>query len=154
MKSRSLLQGIAHSLAETFISRNNDIDGYWGIGMLYAEALRHASQRTAMDLLRGPVAPAGPSARSACAHYAADLAARLERCGNPAVAAAVITLEFGTFGRCKAPPRLSYGSPFVCTVTLTPPTGRPCSASRAGHAAPHSSRESRSGRVDDASRRA
>jgi len=154
MKSRSLLQGIAHSLAETFISRNNDIDGYWGIGMLYAEALRHASPRVSIDLLQGHLNPPGPAARSACTHYSADLAARLERCGNPAIEAAVITVEFGTFGLCKSPPRLSYGSPFVCTVTLVSPTGRPRSASRAGHAAPHSSRETRSARAGAGARRA
>ena len=153
MKSRSLLQGIAHSLAETFISRNNDIDGYWGIGMLYAEALRQASQRVRIDLLHRHPDPSGPAARSASTHYAANLAARLERCGSPAITAAAITLEFGTLGLCRAPPRMSYGSPFVCTVTLTPPTGRPCSASRAGHAAPHSGREMRSARADDVARR-
>jgi len=36
------LRNLAHGLAGTFISRNNDVSGYWGIGMRYRECLAAA----------------------------------------------------------------------------------------------------------------
>lgn len=35
LPKRRLLKGVAHGLIHSFISRNNDIGGYWGIGKLY-----------------------------------------------------------------------------------------------------------------------
>ena len=37
MPSSRALKGIATGLAETFVSRNNDVSGYWGIGQVQKE---------------------------------------------------------------------------------------------------------------------
>jgi len=34
MRKRHALKGVAYGLVDTFVSRNNDVSGYWGIGQL------------------------------------------------------------------------------------------------------------------------
>ncbi len=50
------LKNIAHGLLGTFLSRNNDIGGYWGIGVLKQYAIRHDLAEIIFDLhARAPV---------------------------------------------------------------------------------------------------
>jgi hypothetical protein len=141
------LKGIACGVAEAFISRNNDVSGFWGIGMLYREALEHSSPVIEIDLAEARSSPNGPASQAVLSQFSAYLASRLERSGGLSVTSARLTLEFGTFGNCIEPRYTSYGDPFVCTVSLVSSTGRTYSASRAGRSAPHSDRETRSNRA-------
>jgi hypothetical protein len=138
------LKGIAQGLVETFISRNNDVSGFWGIGMLYREALEHSASRVDLDILSGQSQPEGPTAQAVLSRYSAYLFSRLD---GLQILKAQITLEFGTFGLCQAPRYFSYGDPFVCTVLLTSASGRTYTSCRTGRCAPHSSDESRSTRA-------
>ena len=134
------LKGIACGVAETFISRNNDVFGYWGIGMLYKEAIEHSVTVIELDLMTGQSLPEAPVSQAVVSHYSAYITNRL---AGLQILAAKITLEFGTFGKAKQPWALSYGDPFVCTVLLVSTTGRTHVCSRAGRSRPHSSIESR-----------
>ncbi|RVD41189.1 MAG: hypothetical protein EOS30_21905 [Mesorhizobium sp.] len=47
---RKALRGIAADVAASFISRNNDADGYWAIGKLHAHAREHSTAKILIDL--------------------------------------------------------------------------------------------------------
>jgi hypothetical protein len=134
------LKGIACGIAESFISRNNDVLGYWGIGMLYKEAIEDSLTVIELDLITGKSLPDAPVSQAVVSHYSAYIAKRL---AGLQILSAKITLEFGTFGIAKQPWALSYGDPFICTVLLVSTTGRTHICFRAGRSRPHSSIESR-----------
>ena len=139
MSRRRVLKGVANALAGSFVSRNNDIGGYWGIGMLYREIETQSEPRVVLDLVGGAAHPGGAAARSGLSQYLAHLERLLRGCSMSLndVSGASIALEFGTFGACAAPRSTSYGQPFVCTVALTSSSGRSYTATQAGRAVPH-----------------
>lgn len=54
---KKALRAIAQALVNSFISRNNDVCGYWGIGKLYAHMLASGSMELKIDLLTREMAP-------------------------------------------------------------------------------------------------
>jgi hypothetical protein len=48
---------IASALHGSFISRNNDVAGYWGIGKLCLLAQQHTTTIVRLDLVAGSIAP-------------------------------------------------------------------------------------------------
>lgn len=51
MGRRKEFKSIATSLTDSFISRNNDVGGYWGIGKLYSEILKIENMSIQIDLI-------------------------------------------------------------------------------------------------------
>jgi len=51
MAKRKELKNIASGLYGSFISRNNDVRGYWGVGKLCLAAQRHHTKVVHLDLL-------------------------------------------------------------------------------------------------------
>ena len=47
---RRALRGIAADAAASFVSRNNDFDGYWAIGRLHLHAREHSTTKILIDL--------------------------------------------------------------------------------------------------------
>ncbi|ENW17113.1 Uncharacterised protein [Acinetobacter haemolyticus] len=137
------LKGLACGLADTFISRNNDIQGYWGIGMLHLELKNRGETHVELNLLSEQGVPNGVASDAAASRYSTYLANRLA--GRP-LASALITVEFGSFGGYPEPQFSSSGHPFVCIVRLVSATGKEYSCARTGRSWPHSSREIRSSR--------
>jgi hypothetical protein len=147
MRRRRALKGLACGLVETFVSRNNDVSGYWGIGKLYREAGERLASSVTIDLLDPSSSAIGPVAQAVQLHYVSRLEHMASNAGV-SLSQAQITVEFGTFGSCPPPASSSYGDPFICTVSLIGPNGRKYEAYRAGRCAPHdSARESRSNRA-------
>jgi len=54
---RRELKGVANSLLQSFISRNNDVSGYWGIGKLYLLAKKKNSDHVLIELLNRQMNP-------------------------------------------------------------------------------------------------
>ncbi len=134
------LKGISCSIADTSISRNNDVSGYWGLGMLYKEAITHGTLHVAMSLLTGLTEPAAPVSQTMVARYADYLSRRL---AGLQIRGAHISVSFRT-AILHAPALTGTdGDPFVCTVTLIATTGQIYSCSRAGRCRPHSSSNER-----------
>ena len=146
-----ILKGLANGLVETFISRNNDVSGYWGIGQLYREALDHQQSETSLDLLGNRAQPNGRIGAAVILQYRSYVSSRLARyqMSLEDILEAKIEIHFGTFGACRPPQYHSYGDPFVCRVSLRARHGPTYNATRAGRAAPHDPcNESRSTRAD------
>ena len=57
MARRRELNDVADGLLNSFISRNNDVYGYWGIGKLYSQMLRTISLKINIDLIDKTISP-------------------------------------------------------------------------------------------------
>jgi len=146
-RSRNL-KGIAAGLESSFVSRNNDISGYWGIGVLCRDALTSGGT-VKLDLIQRSASPATPSSAFATSSYTRLLETMLGNAGfsGADLAAASITLQFGTSGNLPSPLGMP-GEPFLCTVALTDRKGHKYSVSSAGRCLPHDpAREHRSVRA-------
>jgi len=142
MPSTRALKGIANGLVETFVSRNNDVSGYWGIGQIQREIEGRPHSVVELDLLHGQAVPEGPVARELVAHYSEYLLACLARGGFALseVTAAKVLIEFGNFGEAQAPDLFStIGQPFNCKAILASQSGKTFWAVRGGLSRPHSS---------------
>jgi hypothetical protein len=52
MSSRRVWNSITHNVVDSFLSRNNDIDGYWTIGKLHLLARENAITKIMFDLVK------------------------------------------------------------------------------------------------------
>ncbi len=57
MPSSRILRGVAEGIAGSFISRNNDVNGYWAIGKLLSHAVSQKSDCILLDLVGGQLTP-------------------------------------------------------------------------------------------------
>jgi hypothetical protein len=144
MPSSRNLKGIAAGLAGSFVSRNNDVEGYWGIGLL----CRDAAQTNGVVVLnlsqRLPV-PATPSSVRVLKAYAQQLDALLQNAGfSPGVLAdAEVWLQFGEPSTTHANVVM-----FTCRVALADSKGQRYEAIKHGQCWPHNpTRERRSARA-------
>jgi hypothetical protein len=135
-----MLRSVANGLVGTFVSRNNDVSGYWGIGQVQREIEGLSDTVVELDLLHGKATPEGPIARALIAHYSTYLFASLAREGftRSEVTAAKVLVEFGNFGEAKDRDLFStIGQPFNCKAVLTSRSGKTFSAVRGGLSRPH-----------------
>ena len=136
MRRRRALKGVACGLVETFVSRNNDVSGYWGISQLYREALERQVRSVSIELLGHSSPGIGPVAQVVQSHYAKRLEHMVLNAGV-SLSQAQVVVEFGTFGSSPPPREYSYGDPFLCIVSLAGPNGRTYNAARTGRCSPH-----------------
>ena len=117
---RSELNGVAAGLAGSFVSRNNDVDGFWSLGLLrlFADQLQLKSLR--FDIANGRTEPDAPLLLRVCHTYQASLARQLAARGidRSMVAHAEILVSFDALGSPSMPPARTYGPPFLCSVRL------------------------------------
>ena len=57
MKNKRKLKNIANGILSSFLSRNNDVNGYWGIGKLYSLILKEKMNIVTIDLLNKTINP-------------------------------------------------------------------------------------------------
>ncbi|WP_262689833.1 acyl carrier protein [Kordiimonas aestuarii] len=132
------LKDIAASLVEQFVSRNNDVGGYWALGCLYKQAKKDGKQLVSIDLSRGEVDFASNKFDSIAQMFRTRLKrhARLRGVSYEEFGSAVITVSFNDDqGAQKF--RSGCGDPFVCEVSLTDIAGKSVSQSRTGYCRPH-----------------
>ncbi|WP_422106837.1 hypothetical protein [Winogradskyella sp.] len=55
--SKQKLKNIAQGLLSSFLSRNNDVNGYWGIGKIYALMLQKNTNGVVIDLIEKTIVP-------------------------------------------------------------------------------------------------
>jgi hypothetical protein len=122
MARRSELKGIANSLAGSFVSRNNDVDGYWALGKLYLHAKNAPSPRVSVELTPVHNARVEEPNAAIAGEYRRILERlfRKQRLKIEWLANATILIEFES---PNAKPRFFYrqgpGRAFLCTVTIT-----------------------------------
>lgn len=152
MARRKDLKNIASGLAGTFVSRNNDIDGYWGIGKLCLLAQQSGQHQVRLGLWpMMALTPAHPPLHGALASLhtlRARLEQNLERQGIPKqwITSVSLNLVFSTADVPDTPYR--RGKPFSLTVSILDDQSRNHVVTCGGFCAPHHPRrEARSTRV-------
>jgi hypothetical protein len=140
MTRRRELNGIAGNLLGSFVSRNNDVAGYWAIGKLCALALQTANGEISIELLTKRLTPHSPELDPMLDQYKARLVSSLEKRSFPLhlVTAAEVLVAFG--GLFKPDPlkfRPRGTVPFRCTVALTDDLRRSHEAQHSGEVWPH-----------------
>lgn len=132
-------------LLGSFVSRNNDVDGYWALGKLYKHALETNAPTVCVDLVRLAITPPNDSFAAMALHFQQLLAGQLKARCLPVnwVRAATVCVEFG---RKKS--NTSPGDLFNCVVMISDDRGREHLAAANGACWIHDpAKESRSTRV-------
>jgi hypothetical protein len=144
MAGRNKLRGVAHAVLGSFISRNNDIDGYWGLGLLRSFADTAGVAELRFDLIAGTAEPNGALPLEVSRTFQQTLSEQLHRRRVAAgrVAQAEIRLLF------NAPETgvvrfVSYGDPFKCVVSLVDANGQTHESSIVARCGPHDPGEER-----------
>lgn len=134
MKIRSRLKHCASGLLSRFISRNNDYQGFWTLGLLYS-CVRVAPRRVEFNLISEDAYPNNIIAASVAAEQSTFLRAALSKqnVAWDSVKRATLTVQF------NAGVRVGYtgtkGEPFVCTVELESVAGHSATVSTVGRCA-------------------
>lgn len=114
------LRNVAAGLLSSFVSRNNDVEGYWAPGLLYTAASAAGSSAILLDLLGAEAMPSAPAAVTAARNDREFLRRALRREGIAIdqVVQAQVELRFDTPARPMSGHYCSGGEPFDCTVLL------------------------------------
>lgn len=135
---RSELRNIANGLLGTFVSRNNDIDGFWGLGVLRSFADSTGVQQITIDLLE---TDAQPHIFESCKqHHRVWLRKSLETKSIPMEFLSVARIKVSFFSTFDSFPDLvkdTRGLPYECFVEIKVGTGTASSATKLGVCAPN-----------------
>jgi hypothetical protein len=143
------LRGVAAGLLGTFVSRNNDIDGYWALGILRKLAEANGLSEITFDLLpesEGFV----PFTAKTEKQYRDWVLTNLVKQGvcRQDVRSVRIFLRFASFEEFPNTVGDTWGSPYVCRTVVELKSGKSYSAVKIGVCASHDKRkEFRSTRV-------
>ena len=141
MPRRSELNGIADGMLGSFVSRNNDIDGYWAIGKLCAHAIQNGVTSVDVDLVAQTISPVNNAFQPMLERYARMLSEKLRTNGlQPSILAAAklrLTFDFQLPG---SSPLRTRSAQFESTLELSDDLGRAHIARRGGNTRPHDPR--------------
>ena len=78
MARRKELKNIAYGLLNSFTSRNNDVDGYWGIGKFYALMEHSNNYKIEIDLISKYIKPPDKEFKRLIEEYSNPLLVQLQ----------------------------------------------------------------------------
>jgi hypothetical protein len=148
---KSKLKGIVSGLLGTFVSRNNDIDGYWGLGVLRKLAESNGLAQIEIDLLcEDEEAEAIESCKTRYRRWLQTTLAK-NNLSQRSLRSARIRIHFAEgFSAYPDAIRDTRGLPYECLVEIRRDDGGTYVASKVGVCMPHDpSRESKSNRSVD-----
>lgn len=116
MPRRKELRGAAFGLLGSFVSRNNDVSGYWALGKLYKHAVNAKASTVCVDLLDLTITPPNDDFAAMALRFQQMLGAQLKARKLPAdwVRAATVSVKFE---RARSPNALS--DVYNCIVVIT-----------------------------------
>lgn len=125
MPRRKELKNIASGLLGSFISRNNDVDGYWGIGQLNLHAKQQSVTKIGIELISSSISPPNILFSKLVSGYRDALVAKLQKMNiQPSwVTAAIIEIDFKPECPSKFVPITTWGTLFKLTVSITDDRG-------------------------------
>lgn len=134
MTQRNSLQDLAQGILGKFLSRNNSIQGYWALGLLFSQALEQNTCELTLNLLQPE---RHSSSAQECAQMFHDyMIEQLYLRGfepEPLKEAVVIL----TFKYSEPAPTMGRGDPFQAIVRLTHHSGNVFQVSGFGNCEPH-----------------
>ena len=147
MARRKELKNIAVGIYGSFISRNNDVAGYWGIGKLCLLAQMHNVSVVSLSLLEQKMIPQSGEYEKLLKGYNKKLKYHLhaKNISETWVSSVEIKLSFNPEPSEKHVPITTWGSLFKLYVSITDDKGKRRSISGFGYCAPHNqNKESKS----------
>lgn len=141
MAWRSELKGIANAINGSFVSRNNDFNGYWSIGQIKLIALENGLTSVTFTLILPMTNPASNLQSYTVNRYAKMLKSLLTKQKLPSlwVSNAVIKIDFNANAKhAKFYEDTTSGEPFQCICKITDDTDRDYSSIIYGRCLPHS----------------
>lgn len=151
MSKRNQLNGVAKGLLGSFMNRNNDIDGYWGIGKLHKHSVKHGKVIVELDLIEQSIKPEDSDLNELVAAYRHRLFFMVSKVhlSKTIIQSATIFLHFNRSEITRSQvPQTTHGSPYSCEVRIITTNGKKFQAIGFGWCDPHDpSRESKSTRV-------
>ena len=142
MASRKELKSIAAGIIGAFNSRNNDLDGYWGIGKLYSFALSNKTDSVTLDLMNETISPKTTEFDSLIEFYRNMLISQLKSKHMPYdyLVKVEITVSFAQQYQDKYHQwRSALGNPCICTCEIIDDRGGKRSVTRGNNCLPHDS---------------
>ena len=140
MPSRKKLKGVAAGVLGAFVSRNNDLGGYWAIGKLHSLAKLSHGNTVSFDLVPRYGASQHQDINSVAASYSGILVSLLHKheFGQGVVSSAAISLQFETSGvKFSSLPHRTDVYPFLCSLAIVDDCGKTHTASVTGWSSPH-----------------
>lgn len=149
MPRRKQLKNVACGIARRFSSRNNDIDGYWALGLLYSTASAAATNSIRLDLMSETAVPSLKHTGRVVSQFKQYLRDQLENINlTNCLSAATVEVEFNVEPQSNNANSNSLGDRFRCCVTLTDDHGKDRKGYADGFCRQHdATRESRSTRA-------
>ena len=153
MTSRNEMKGIAAGVVGKFTSRNNDIDGYWAMGILYQTAIRNKTSELSLNLKTGESVPKYKHSKQLAAPFLEYIYCQMNKRNWDIfrLKQAMVELHF----RIQLDPtkdflyKNSWGEPYKCIVLLTDDRDKNYTFETKGWCAQHNpSKERRSTRAD------
>jgi hypothetical protein len=144
MARRKELKNIASGLYGSFISRNNDVGGYWGIGKICLLAQQSGVQTVRLDLLAKSITPASSEFSKLVSGYNSILKKHLSAKGIPEnwLVSASIELDFKPeLPSGKYIPIATWGSLFKLVVCLADDMKKSHTVSGYSYCGPHNPRK-------------
>jgi hypothetical protein len=139
MACRRVLANVAHGITDSFLSRNNDVNGYWGLGQLLSRALATNIPSLVIDLRSGLSAPALSEAplSSLPVRWSDRFWSRVDREGlaHATVHRAALSLVCELAGASARGQRMEYL--VRCCTTIADDHGRIYEATRDVRCSPH-----------------
>ena len=119
MIAKRWLKHTAAGLLDSFVSRNNDVIGYWAPGVLYTET-RATGMRVGLDLIRVAAQPGTPAVLATAHYWSGFLRDALRRHGSAVddLETATVSLAFGLPPLPLPRHDLCGGEHFSCSVRL------------------------------------
>ena len=156
MSGSRTFRGVAYAIIDSFVSRNNDCDGYWALGKLYLEAIQAGKDSVTLSLYPETKHVEESAGQKIEKFWSQRL---LEHLSNQGVSlsrikSARIDVKFNACDRTSYNNRaqryrFTYGDPFEAELILCSDCGRELSVLSGGWCGPHDpARESQSTRVD------
>jgi len=120
MPRRRDFRGAAFGLLGAFVSRNNDVGGYWALGKLYEHARASNAREIRVDLVRSVITPPSPEFSQMVGHFRQMLADQLaaRKLPNEWLRDADVRVKFSGDESVDKP-----GDAFECFVTFTDDLG-------------------------------
>lgn len=127
------IKHVAAGLLQSFVSRNNDVGGFWALGVLYCE-VGATGDVCHLNLLDGTAASSTANGELVAKNYAAFLRSALLAKGMAPgdLEEASVHVQFNASLPERAIDVCYHGDPFVCTVALRPACGKEARMQTAG----------------------
>lgn len=127
MSRRKQFKGICHDLLGTFVSRYNDLDGYWALGQYVAFLDRLGERQLQFKLREATVVPYSPSAALSAKYYRGAILRMMEANAMPQAWFADAAIKVSIVAPAKA----------ACEIEIVSDLGKAYESERTINVRPH-----------------